>query len=66
MMYDAATLAKLLHVSTRTLYRLADAGKMPRPIKLGALVRWPRQAIVEWIAGGCRPCRDVPAKPARA
>jgi predicted DNA-binding transcriptional regulator AlpA len=32
---------------------------MPAALKVGALVRWSRQAIVEWIAGGCKPCRDT-------
>jgi len=49
--------AKLLNCSARHVYRLADAGKMPRPIKLGALVRWSRSAIDEWISAGCPPCR---------
>ena len=45
--------------SVRHIYRLADAGKMPRPLKLGALVRWRRAEIEEWIAGGCKPVRHV-------
>ena len=49
--------AGLLACSSRTVYRLADAGRMPRPVKLGALVRWPRVAINEWIAAGCPSCR---------
>jgi len=31
-------------------FRLTDAGRMPAALKVGALVRWSRQAIVEWIA----------------
>jgi predicted DNA-binding transcriptional regulator AlpA len=31
---------------------------MPRPIKLGALVRWPREQVEAWIADGCPNCRD--------
>jgi predicted DNA-binding transcriptional regulator AlpA len=34
---------------------MADSGKMPRPVKLGALVRWPKQEITDWISGGCKP-----------
>ena len=63
-MYDVTALAKLLRCSPRTIYRLADAGRMPRPVKIGSLCRWPRAAIVEWIGAGCPSCRDVPAKPA--
>ena len=54
---DVRAVASLLACSSRTVYRLADGGKMPRPVKLGALVRWPRAAIEEWVAGGCQPVR---------
>jgi excisionase family DNA binding protein len=45
--------ARLLSCSTRTVYRLNDAGRMPRPVRLGALVRWNRTEIEQWIADGC-------------
>lgn len=48
---------KLGGCSTRHVYRLADGGKMPAPIKLGALVRWDLEVLDAWIAGGCKPCR---------
>jgi excisionase family DNA binding protein len=63
-MYDAESLARLLKCSTRTIYRLCDAGRMPRPIKLGALVRWPRALISEWIATGCPSCHEATPKQA--
>ena len=28
-------------------------------VKLGALVRWSRQAVLDWIANGCKPCRPA-------
>ncbi|MCC5831107.1 MAG: helix-turn-helix domain-containing protein [Phycisphaeraceae bacterium] len=45
--------ARLLNCSTRTVYRLNDAGRMPRPVRLGSLVRWNRSEIEQWIADGC-------------
>jgi predicted DNA-binding transcriptional regulator AlpA len=36
---DVRGVAELLGVSARTVARLTDGGKMPRPVKLGALVR---------------------------
>lgn len=45
--------AAMLGVSGRHVYRLADGGRMPRPVKLGGAVRWDRQAIESWIANGC-------------
>ncbi len=47
------SVAELLDVSKRHVYRLSDAGKMPRPIKLGGSVRWDRAAISDWIDAGC-------------
>jgi len=57
--------AEMLKCSTRTVYRLSDAGRMPRPVKLGALVRWPRQAVEQWIADGCPHCERRGAGHAR-
>ena len=45
--------ASMLDVSKRTVYRLSDAGRMPRPVKLGGAVRWDGTAISSWIAAGC-------------
>lgn len=50
--------AALLGCSARHVYRLADMGRMPRPVKLGALVRWPRAVIESWIAAGCPSCSE--------
>lgn len=46
-------LAKSLSMSKRTVRRLADSGRMPRPIKLGHLIRWRRDEIETWAADGC-------------
>ena len=45
--------AELLSCSPRHVYRLSDAGRMPPKLKLGALVRWNRELLDEWIASGC-------------
>jgi predicted DNA-binding transcriptional regulator AlpA len=34
---------------------LADGGKAPPGIKLGALRRWDLDELDEWIANGCPP-----------
>ena len=54
---DVQSVAELLSCSTRHVYRLAGSGRMPRPVKLGALVRWSKAGILEWIARGCPDCR---------
>ena len=55
---DVQAVASMLDCSTRHVYRLNDAGRMPAAFKVGALVRWSRQAIDSWIAGGCKPVRQ--------
>ena len=55
---DVQAVGELLDCSTRHVYRLSDAGRMPAPVKLGTLVRWPRAAIEDWIAAGCPSCRQ--------
>ncbi len=46
--------ADILGISPRTVYRLAQQGQMPRPVKLGtSLVRWHRDALDIWLDRGC-------------
>lgn len=54
---DVRAVAALLDCSPRTVYRLADSGRMPRPLKVGALVRWRRADVLAWIDDGCEPVR---------
>jgi excisionase family DNA binding protein len=58
LMLTVDGVAALLACSPRTVYRLADTGRMPPPVRLGALVRWPREAIDAWVAAGCPSCGD--------
>ena len=57
LLIDVHAMSVLLNCSTRHIWRLADAGKMPRPYKIGALCRWDRAMIAQWIADGCPSCR---------
>jgi len=50
---DVRTVAAMCGCSTRHIYRLAAAGRMPAPVRLGALVRWNRKTIESWIDHGC-------------
>ena len=57
---DVKSVAALLGgCSTRHVYRLADGGRMPRPIRLGTLVRWRRSELISWLEGGCQPIRPT-------
>ena len=51
---DVRSVAVLLGgCSTRHIYRLADAGRMPNAVKLGTLARWRRSELEDWIRAGC-------------
>lgn len=52
-MLTAADVATLVRCSIRTVYRLADQGSIPKPVRLGRLIRWPREPFERWIADGC-------------
>jgi predicted DNA-binding transcriptional regulator AlpA len=57
---DVQAVAAMLGCSTRHVYRLSDAGKMPRKVKLGSLVRWRATgpgSLAEWLDQGCPSCR---------
>jgi len=53
---DVRAVAAMLDCSQRHVYRLADAGRLPRPIKLGALIRWRRAELQNWLDAGCPSC----------
>lgn len=53
VLLSVGNVAGLLNCSKQHVRRLADAGRMPRPMKLGGLVRWNRTEIEKWIAAGC-------------
>lgn len=50
---DINTVAVMLGVSARMVWRLRDSGRMPKPVIIGRLVRWRSDAIEEWIQAGC-------------
>jgi excisionase family DNA binding protein len=50
---DARGVAALLGCSTRHVFRLCDMGRMPAPVRIGRLTRWPRSSIEHWIRDGC-------------
>jgi excisionase family DNA binding protein len=56
---DVQAVAVLLGCSPRHVYRLSDAGRMPAPVRLGALVRWSAASIREWIDTGCPTVRSL-------
>jgi excisionase family DNA binding protein len=47
---EIATLTKLC---PRTLRKLKATGRMPKPLTIGAAVRWRASDVREWVALGC-------------
>ncbi len=56
---DVRQVADTLNCSTRTVWTLRDAGKLPAPIRLGSLVRWRAEEIRDWVRAGCPDCRQA-------
>jgi excisionase family DNA binding protein len=52
---DAKATGQKLGCSWRTVLRLADAGRIPRGYKIGALRRWDEAELDAFIAEGCKP-----------
>lgn len=57
---DVGTVAAKYGCAPRTVFRLADQGRIPTGIKLGALRRWNEAVIDRHISDGCPSLR--PAK----
>ena len=50
--------AKVLRVSTRSIWRLVTHHKLVMPIRIGGSIRWRRSDIEAWIAMGCPTVSD--------
>lgn len=53
ILVPAKTVARMLGVSERTIWRMVSAGKLMSPIKVSGNTRWRRQEIEDWISSGC-------------
>ncbi len=53
LLIAAADVARLLDVSTRTLWRQLSAGQIPKPVRFGGTVRWRLEEVRQWISEGC-------------
>jgi len=53
LLVDARKLGQLLNLSLRTIRRLDTSGRLPRPIRLGGVVRWRVSEIRDWVAQNC-------------
>lgn len=55
VLIEIEAVAEMLAISVRTVRRLADAGRMPLPLRIPGLrvLRWRRVDIERFIANGC-------------
>ncbi len=53
LLVRADEVARMMGVSERTLWRLASAGRVPRPVRIGRNTRWRKAEVADWIAQGC-------------
>ena len=56
---DVKIVAQKYGCDERSVFRFADAGKIPFGVKLGSLRRWDIAEIDAHIAGGCKSVRHV-------
>ena len=50
---DVRSVAKLLKVSGRQVYKLARSGRFVKPVKLAGSTRWRADEIARFIESGC-------------
>jgi predicted DNA-binding transcriptional regulator AlpA len=48
---DAEGVAALLACSTRHVHRMATAGQLPSPLRIGQLARWRVGTLRAWLRG---------------
>lgn len=54
-MLTASDVAKRLRISVRGVWRQVSTGRIPEPVYVGRLARWPLATIKEWMEQGCPP-----------
>jgi predicted DNA-binding transcriptional regulator AlpA len=57
VLLSANELAKLLQLSTRTVWRHRRARLLPPEVRIGRAVRWSRESVELWLVAGC-PCQQ--------
>lgn len=53
LLLDSRQAAKMLKVSSRTLWKMQNSGEMPPPIRMGRSVRWNLGVLKKWVDEGC-------------
>ncbi len=53
LLISVESVAELLDISPRSVWRRLSSGEMIEPIKIGKNVRWRRQEVIDWVEAGC-------------
>lgn len=56
LLLRAAEVGALIGASERWIWDKVNAGKLPKPVRMGRFVRWRRSDIEAWIEAGCPDC----------
>lgn len=63
LLIPVRTVAKILGISTRSVWRLHSSGKILPPVRIGGAVRWRSDELKRWVAEGCPEPPLTPRKP---
>ncbi len=55
LLISVVQVAKLVGVSTRTIWRLVSEGKFLAPIRIGGRTLWIREEVIRWVSQRCPP-----------
>lgn len=64
-MLTRQTLAHKLGVSTKTVDRLRNQPTFPRPLTIGAALRWREEDVDRWVDSGIRQPERAARRPGR-
>ena len=53
ILITAEEAARMMNISTRTLWRLLSARRFPQPVRFGGNTRWRVAEVLRWIEDGC-------------
>lgn len=53
LLIDAEECARLAGMSVSSWHKQRSLGRVPKPIRIGRMVRWLRQEILDWLKDGC-------------
>lgn len=63
LLISVREVAKMLGISTRSVWRLHSIGKIIAPVRIGGAVRWRQDELKRWINEGCPPPPVASRKP---